>query len=331
MRKETYILVIVSIGLLLAACAYAPFATSSRETFGTVGPPPFTVRTVRDNINNYPSSSFPNVLMGITAGNDNIYNAIIDVTYYTRVQGTLTNVTYSNGKAYGTNSVHQLYFLPRYDDYGPNSWYTVNSPPNSQLGKVSFDGFNNVLFALSSIYADNIWYCIPPSNPVATPNAFRWIKVSGALLDIVVSNKKILGVNEGGYVWYCADYTVLSNDTTFGWVLVQVGKFVRQISFCGYDNIAVILTNEPGQNVYYADLNNGVANPSWIQINGHLDYVSYSGGKAWGYNAVANRNYSCANIKDTTTNNWHEVGLAPNDNAVLIQFNLEAYNGANGF
>ena len=244
---------------------------------------------VKSKKNNAVKENFYNknmVVMGVNSST-NIYYANQNIKTspnWTQIPGGLSNVSYSNGQAYGVNSVGNIFYNA---DYTSSNWIKV---PGG-LSQVSFDGYNMIVMGVNS--SGNIYYA--NRNITSSPN---WTQVGGVLTNLSYSNGQVYGVNSAGNIYYNANYT------SSNWV--QVPGRLSQVSFDGYNMIVmgvigVIGVNRSG-NVYYAN-QNITTSPNWTQLGGILSNLSYTNGQLYGVNSAGNIYYNSNYI----SNNWVQV------------------------
>ena len=241
---------------------------------------------------NIPKSKTPAVC-GVNS-NDDIYCAYENIDNagikWFKLPGSLTNVSISNGRLYGTNNGDMIYYT---DDYKNADWTEV---PGG-LNQVSLDAQTPVVVGVND--NDTIFYA--DKNIHNKPN---WTQIGGALINISVSNKKLYGCNRNNDIYYAADYKnpqwikipgSLKQVSLDGYYNVVCGVNKNNDVYCANVNIyskdivwnklsipekfiwvsvsnGKIYAVAQSQNIYFAA---GTVNPQWIKIPGALKQVSF--------------------------------------------------------
>jgi len=227
-----------------------------------------------ENFENTPSGNF---VIGVNGNNDvyysnaNVSGPSVNPTWQQINGQSLVQVSGSNGAACGVDKEGSVYYLANVS----STWVNINGAsgllPNG-LKQVSFDGIKGNIMGIDS--AGKIYYA--NANITTNPN---WTSVMGRLRSISLSNNQAMGVGNDGFVYYTPNYS------SGNWLLFNTLKTrgQTQISFDGYNNIALVLNYN---NVLYyttGDFNKTFSNPSWKQINNPavLKSISLSNKRAY--------------------------------------------------
>ena len=195
-----------------------------------------------------------NVVCGVNFG-DEIYCAdqnIYDNPNWFKIPGLLIHVSVSQGRLYGVNSNHDIFYNP---DYRTGNWIHIPG----KLKQVDVDG--KIVCGVNS--ADDI-YC---KDNLEGAN---WFQLPGKLIHVSVSNGRLYGTNANNDVFYN------DNFRSGNWIYIP-GSKLKQVDFNGNTVCGVNVQN----NIF---CKSDVSSANWVLFPGALDYISFSDKSLYGTN-----------------------------------------------
>jgi Collagen triple helix repeat (20 copies) len=254
----------------------------------------YAYRAVREGV--VPHSSKGKVLVGINSGGD-VWYADCDIHQpsWKQIGSGYANISYSNGKVFGAKSNGSIWFN---SDYKSSNWTQYGG---SEIKQVSYDGFNDVLMCVQ--YNGNIWYANNASR------GLPWQNVNGnkgsIFIWVSLSNGQAWAATKYGGIVYSSDYK------SSNWVQIGGGD-VKQVSFDGYHNHAMCVTN--AGTTWFANQNLTNANTNWQSNGNGFMNVSLSHRHVF----ATKTNGSIWHVSDYTTSNWKQLPTG-----LLVQVSYE--------
>ena len=152
---------------------------------------------------------YQHVIMGIGSDTSIWYadKNIYSTPNWTRIGGSLTNVAYSNGKAYGCNSNDDIYYA---SNAAVGNWIQIAG----KLICISFDGYNDIIVG-----------CNRTGSCFSSVNNSNWVQMSGGgITNISYSNGRMACVS-GGQVFFSQSITNVQ------WKNIEIGGGFKQVSY----------------------------------------------------------------------------------------------------
>ena len=180
---------------------------SSNNSSWTPVPGPSGVNLVQISFDNFINPG----LMGI-GSNQSIWYAnqnLFSSPNWTQIGGSLTNVSYSNGQAYGCNQNGIIYYA---SNVATGNWVQI---PGS-LNCVSFDGYSNIV-----IGSNRTGSCFYSTNA----KVGNFVQMNGGgITNISYCNGQMACVS-GGNIFFASNYN------TANWVVVNDSRNFKQVTF----------------------------------------------------------------------------------------------------